>query len=69
MERPRKVTVAEAARLLGKSSLFVREAMKAGLLPIGTAIQLPGSSKWTFHISPGLLAEYLGEEKNYEQEV
>lgn len=65
----RKVTVADAARMMGKSQLFVREAMKAGLLPIGTAIQLPGNSKWSYHISPGLLAEYLGEEKKNEQEV
>lgn len=64
-----KITVAEAARRMGKSPLFVREAMKAGLLPIGTAIQLPGSSKWTFHISRKLLAEYLGEEIQNEQEV
>lgn len=64
-----KITVAEAARRMGKSPLFVREAMKAGLLPIGTAIQLPGSSKWSYHISPGLLAEYLGEEIQDEQEV
>lgn len=65
-----KITVAEAARRLGKSPLFVRECLKRGLLPIGTAIQLPGSSKWTFHISRKLLAEYLGEEQvSNEQEV
>ena len=56
-----RVTVAEAARRLGKSPLWVRECLKRGLLPIGTAIQLPGSTKWSYHISPGLLAEYLGE--------
>lgn len=64
-----KITVAEAARRMGKSPLFVREAMKRGLLPIGTAIQMPGSSKWSFHISPGLLEAYLGEEKPNEQEI
>ena len=65
----RKVTVAEAAARMGKSQLFVREAMKAGLLPIGTAIQLPGSSKWSYHISPGLLAEYLGEEQDNDETI
>lgn len=54
-----KVTVAEAARRMGKSQLFVREAMKRDLLPIGTALQLPGSTKWTFHISPAKLDAYL----------
>lgn len=60
-----RVTVAEAARRLGKSELFIREALKRGILPIGVAIQLPGNSKYSYHISPKLLAEYLGEvEKN-----
>ena len=54
-----RVSVAEAARRMGKSQLFVREGMKRGLLPIGTAMQMPGSTKWSFHISPGLLEEYL----------
>ncbi len=59
MIEPRKVTVAEAARMLGKSALFVREGIKRGVLPIGTAMQMPGSTKWSFHISPGKLEEYL----------
>ena len=59
MEGTRKVTVAEAARMLGKSSIFVREGIKRGVLPIGTAMQMPGSTKWSFHISPGKLEAYL----------
>lgn len=55
----RRVTVAEAARRMGKSQLFVREGMKRGVLPIGTAMQMPGSTKWSFHISPAKLDEYL----------
>lgn len=61
-----KVSVAEAARRMGKSPLFVREAMKRGLLPIGTVMQMPGSTRWTFHISPGKLEAYL---KGTDQEV
>lgn len=60
MDRPNKITVQVAAKLMGKSTLFVREGMRLGLLPIGEAIQLPGSSKWTFYISPTLLAKYIG---------
>lgn len=56
----RKITVQRAAELLGKSTLFVREAMRRGTLPIGTAEQLPGSSRWTFIISPTMLADYMG---------
>ena len=55
-----KITVKQAAALLGKSELFVRECMRNGTLPIGTATQLPGSSRWAFSISPKLLADYLG---------
>lgn len=60
MNRPKKITVQTAARLMGKSTLFVREGMRRGLLPIGEAMQLPGSTKWNFYISPKLLADYIG---------
>ena len=60
MNIPKKITVQTAARLMGKSTLFVREGMRRGVLPIGEAFQLPGSSKWTFYISPPLLAKYIG---------
>ena len=57
---PKKITVQTAARLMGKSTLFVREGMRRGVLPIGEAMQMPGSNKWSFYISPKLLAEYIG---------
>lgn len=60
MTRPKKITVETAARLMGKSTLFVREAMRQGRLPIGEAMQMPGSNKWSFYISPKLLADYIG---------
>lgn len=56
----RKIIVPEVAKLLGKSNLFIYEAMKRGFLNIGIAMQLPGSKKWSFSISPALLAEYMG---------
>lgn len=56
----KKITVKRAAELLGKGDLFVREGIKAGILPIGTATQLPGSKRWNFTISPRALADYLG---------
>lgn len=60
MNKPKKITVETAARLMGKSPLFVREAMRQGKLPIGIADQNEGSNKWNFFISPKLLADYLG---------
>ena len=60
MSIPKKITVQTAAKLMGKSTLFVREGMRRGLLPIGEAMQMPGSNKWSFYISPKLLADYIG---------
>ncbi len=55
------ITVKQAAAILGKSQQFVRVAMQKGLLPIGTAVKM--SSVWTYHISPKLFYEYVGEPK------
>lgn len=60
MNKTRKILPCEVAKLLEKSNLFVYEAMKRGLLNIGIAMQLPNSTKWSFSISPTLLAEYMG---------
>lgn len=56
----RKIVVSEVATLLGKSNLFIYEALKRGVLDLGVAMQLPGSTKWSFSISPTKVAEYLG---------
>ncbi len=62
MDGPVKITTQMAARLMGKSDLFVREGMRRGLLPIGEAMNLSGGNRWSFFISPPLLAQYLGVE-------
>lgn len=59
MNRPIKITVQEAAKLMGKSTLFVREAMKRDLINIGAVMRLGDSKKYTFYINPSLLAEQL----------
>lgn len=65
--RTGKILTTEAAQILNTSPQFVREAMRQGKLPIGTAIKM--SSRWSFQISPKLLAEYSGAdvEKEIEQ--
>lgn len=55
-----KILPVEAAKLMGKSNLFVYEAMRRGAIDIGVAMQMPGSTKWSFSISPTKLADYLG---------
>lgn len=57
----RNISVKEAAEIMGKSQQFVRVGLQRGLLPIGTAVKL--SSVWTYHISPKLFYEYIGEDK------
>ncbi len=53
-----KIKVTEAAAVLHVSDQFVRIGLQRGILPIGTAIKM--SSKWTYQISPKLLADYSG---------
>lgn len=53
-----KIKVTEAAAVLRVSDQFVRIGLQRGILPIGTAIKM--SSKWTYQISPKLLADYSG---------
>lgn len=57
---PLKISVSQVARIMGKSDLFVRIGMQRGLLPIGEAYQMPGSTRWSYYISPAQLAEYIG---------
>lgn len=57
----------EAAEILGVSPQFVRVAIQQKELPIGTAIKMPGSTHWTYLITPKLLADYCG--KDIEAEI
>ena len=60
----KKISVKDAAAILGKSQQFVRVGLQRERLPIGTAVKM--SSRWTYHISPKLLQEYVGEIKEKE---
>lgn len=60
MNKLRKITTAEAAALMQKDALFVRVAMQRDLLNIGVAMQLEGRQRWSYFISPQLLADYMG---------
>lgn len=60
MCRPVKITPPMAAAIMQKSNLFVYEGLKRGVFPFGHAMQMPGSSKWTYYISPPAFAAYLG---------
>ena len=55
-----RVSVPRAAELLNLSPLSVQGALIHNALPIGGAWKNEGSSTYTYHISPKLLADYLG---------
>lgn len=57
---PQNISVRDAAEMLGVSPQFVRLGLQRDALPIGTAVKM--SSVWTYHISPKLLKEYIGEQ-------
>ena len=63
------VSVLQAARIMGKDQSFIREAMKRGLIDIGTCYQKEGSSQYDFYISPFKLWKLTGYVyKGYEEE-
>ncbi len=55
----RKVPTAVAAKILGKGEDFIRFGLQQGRLDFGTAVKT-GENRWSYHISPKLLAEYSG---------
>ena len=59
-----RISITEAAKILDASPDFVRLAMQQGRLPIGAAAKT--SSRWTYHISSKLLAEYSGADVEKE---
>lgn len=52
------VSIAQAAKLLGKGEEFVRVSLQMGTAPFGFAVK--NKSKWSYHISPKKLQEYIG---------
>lgn len=53
-----RITVKQAATVLGVSEQFIRIGMQRGQLPIGTAVKF---KRWVYHISPYLLEQYTGQ--------
>lgn len=54
-----RISVKRTAELTGLSPLTIRHGLINNTLPIGHAIR-NGTSRTTYHISPFLLANYLG---------
>lgn len=59
MENKKSMTIKEVAKLLGKSEMFVRIGIQRQLLPFGVAMKLPGRERYSYHIPPNAVYEYL----------
>ena len=57
------ITIKDAAIMMGCSEQFIRIGLQRNLIPIGTAVQIGGKKRYTYHISPKLLKKYIGEEE------
>lgn len=55
-----RVSVIEAATLMGVSQQFIRVGLQQGILPFGKAYKIGESSIYTYYISPKLFTEYTG---------
>lgn len=54
-----KLTVQEAARLMGKSEMFIRIGLQRNILPFGYAVKT-GKERWSYFISREKFQEATG---------
>ncbi len=55
------MTIKEAAKKLGWSELFLREAIDQGKVDFGISVRMPGSSRRTFKINEGKVEKWIRE--------
>lgn len=53
------ISVAEAAKMMGVSSQFVRVGLQKGIFPFGYAVQI-STDRYTYFISKQKFLEYTG---------
>lgn len=58
-EDKQRITVAEAARVMGKSLQFIRIGLQRGLLPFGVALETK-KGRFSYYISPSKFSEFTG---------
>lgn len=54
------VPVKIAAKMMDKTEMFVRIGLRRQSLPFGVAVQGQQGGRWSYHISPGKFADYMG---------
>lgn len=58
MKNQNRITVKEAAALMGVSEQFLRIGLRHGKFPFGTAVKM--SSRWSYYINTAQLLQYIG---------
>lgn len=58
--KPNRLSVKEAAHLMGVSEQFLRIGLQQGKFPFGTAVKT--SSKWSYYINTTQFLRYIGAE-------
>ncbi|MCK9479197.1 MAG: hypothetical protein M0R40_06810 [Firmicutes bacterium] len=59
-DKPERLSVIKAAKLMGVNSQCIRVGLQRGILPFGWAIKT--SDRYTYYISPKKFTEYTGIE-------
>lgn len=54
------ITIERAAAIMGVSQQTVRIGLQKGIFPFGAAVQLPGSSRFTYIIYPAEFERLYG---------
>ena len=56
-----RLTVDEAARIMGVTPMFLRIGLRLGRFPFGTAVQMPGG-RWSYYINAERFRRYMAGE-------
>lgn len=59
-----RITIKQAAEIMGKSEQFVRIGLQRGLLPFGVAVKK--STTYSYYISPRQFYEYVGMQEGLD---
>ena len=54
------ISVAQAAKIMGKDQQYIRQGIIQGILPIGIAFKKQGSKQYDYYISPKSFYEFTG---------
>lgn len=56
MNHPNKLTIKQAAAIMGVTPQFLRLGLQQGRFPFGTAVKF---KRWAYYINPAKFYEYL----------